>query len=531
MAGKYLIPRASAPFVDRSGNPTREWYSWLRALDIASESSSEVVQAEIEAIARALGSPDGSVAKIPPQQTGKIVSIDGYQSVQVIGPLEDGSVTLSLQGDTVSVPAMSFYGALDEFARGWQTFSANFAKLNNGDDTYSLDLADVEDTGTGALLAVTRDGKGRISGTRAATITGTAGRVTVAHGDASDGLPTIDLAEVSATSGGTLQLTEFDAYGRRAKQGAATTTDLAEGTNLYYTDERASAAAPVQSVNGQTGDISLDAADVGAATAAQGAKADTALQDAPNDGNTYGRKDGAWAVAAGGGGSLPPGYIDGLKMQWVSGTAITITSGAAYIESAGAVLMVSAAIAKAGLSLTASTWYHAYLYDNAGTPDIEISTAAPAAPYNGTARSKAGDASRRYVGSVRVLASGAIAKFAQSGGRISYEENIQSDVFSLVVAGSATTATTLTCAGATPTTATHVSLSVYNNSASVVCWLANADCNFSLGGGGNFLQIVGIRSTVGVDMPMAHDRSIQYVRSGSEAGGANVSAVGYLYER
>jgi len=413
--------------------------------------------------------------------------------------------------------------------------SANVTLRYTAGATITADLTDVTDSGTGALLAVTFDAKGRKTGTRPATITGTAGRVTVAHGDASDGLPTIDLAAVPDAGGGTLQRTAFDDRGRKTGSSAATTDDLPEGAaNLYYTDGRASAAAPVQSVNGQTGEVELDALDVGAATAAQGAKADTALQAVVAGANVMvNTTDPLRPVvsAASGGGAMPPGYIDGLTMQWVSGTAITITSGAAYIESAGAVLMVPAAIAKVGLSLTVSTWYHVYLYDNAGTPDIEISTAAPAAPYNGTARSKAGDASRRYVGSVRVLASGAIAKFAQSGGRISYEENIQSDVFALVVAGAATTATTLTCAGATPTTATHVSLSVYNNSASVVCWLANADCNFALGGGGNFLQIVGIRSTVGVDMPMAHDRSIQYVRSGSESGGANVSAVGYLYER
>ena len=39
-----------------------------------------------------------------------------------------------------------------------------------------------------------------------------------------------------------------------------TTTDIAEGTNLYYTNARASAAAPVQSVNGQTGAVDLSGA-------------------------------------------------------------------------------------------------------------------------------------------------------------------------------------------------------------------------------------------------------------------------------
>ena len=46
---------------------------------------------------------------------------------------------------------------------------------------------------------------------------------------------------------------------------ASTTDDLSEGAvNLYYTDGRAAAAAPVQSVNTQTGDVVLAASDVGA---------------------------------------------------------------------------------------------------------------------------------------------------------------------------------------------------------------------------------------------------------------------------
>jgi hypothetical protein len=105
------------------------------------------------------------------------------------------------------------------------------------------------------------------------------------------------------------------------------------------------------------------------------------------------------------------GYIDGLQMQWVSGTALTVSSGAAYIEGSAAVLNAPSAIPKTSLSLTASTWYHVYLYDNAGTPAVELVTTAPAAAYNGTARSKTGDTSRRYLGSVKTDSSGSIFNF------------------------------------------------------------------------------------------------------------------------
>ena len=50
------------------------------------------------------------------------------------------------------------------------------------------------------------------------------------------------------------------------------------GSYNDLTDKPAISAPPVDSVNGQTGTVVLDASDVGAATAAQGAKADSAIQ-------------------------------------------------------------------------------------------------------------------------------------------------------------------------------------------------------------------------------------------------------------
>ncbi|WP_414609315.1 hypothetical protein, partial [Stenotrophomonas pavanii] len=61
----------------------------------------------------------------------------------------------------------------------------------------TIGLKDVANSGTGTLLAVTRDGKGRVTGTRPATITGTANQIAVANGDAAAGLPTISLADLA----------------------------------------------------------------------------------------------------------------------------------------------------------------------------------------------------------------------------------------------------------------------------------------------------------------------------------------------
>jgi len=67
--------------------------------------------------------------------------------------------------------------------------------------------------------------------------------IDVAHGDGVAGNPAIGLAELADAGGGALQKTLRDDYGRLAGTSAATTSDLAEGGNLYFTDERADARA------------------------------------------------------------------------------------------------------------------------------------------------------------------------------------------------------------------------------------------------------------------------------------------------
>jgi hypothetical protein len=48
--------------------------------------------------------------------------------------------------------------------------------------------------------------------------------------------------DVTITTGGTLKLRAFDAKGRLSQEDNATTSDLPEGDNLYFTDARARAA-------------------------------------------------------------------------------------------------------------------------------------------------------------------------------------------------------------------------------------------------------------------------------------------------
>lgn len=91
----------------------------------------------------------------------------------------------------------------------------------------TADLTDLTDTGAGTLQAITRDSKGRITGTRDATITGTDGHIAVANGNASAGRPRVDLdasivalldflaaiaPDARATSDGSYRVTDSGAY-------------------------------------------------------------------------------------------------------------------------------------------------------------------------------------------------------------------------------------------------------------------------------------------------------------------------------
>lgn len=160
------------------------------------------------------------------------------------------------------------------------------------------------------------------------------------------------------------------------------------------------------------------------------------------------------------------GHIDGLQLEWLSNTGLRVTSGSAYIEGLGYAVEVATAIDNTGLSLTANTWHHLYLFDNAGTPDIEITTTAPAAAYSGTARSKAGDSSRRYMGSVRTKAGAAeVIQFIWSGGGPGIVQRYVSSTesTSILSGGTATSVTTVSAATLIPVTSRIGFLRLNNN--------------------------------------------------------------------
>lgn len=429
--------------------PSREWYRYFQAstqvnLDVGT------LRHDVDALTLRVTALEDA-----PPSSGDI-KITGTGSIYVSATAVK---VVSLEGDAEDPGFTTYYGTDVTGAKGWYAVSdalassGNIAKSTDAAGVTSFDLVDLADSGAGtALVKITRDAKGRLSGTS-----------------------------------------------------AATTTDLAEGSNLYFTDARVRATA-------LTG--------LSTATATPVTTTDSVLVG-------VGKLQAQITDNL-----LPPGYIDGLQMQWVSGAALTVTSGSAYIPGASAVLSSPADIAKTGLSLSASTWYHVYLYDNAGTPDVEIVTTAPAAPYNGTARIKTGDASRRYLGSVRTGSDTAIYNFVHASGRVLYRENIADGIlpFRVLSNGMSTTDTVISCTDVVPVTSKVATLRLQNTSTVGGFRVKQSDGTYS-SGPGPAAQTVSPGGLGIFDLPLNSSQQLIYFFLAAPSSGGYIDVCGYSFDR
>lgn len=231
-------------------------------------------------------------------------------------------------------------------------------------------------------------------------------------------------------------------------------------------------------------------------------------------------KDEAGLVTPMSGQPIPAGYIDGLKMEWVSGTQIRFTSGSAYIPSLGRALALAAAVTKTP-TLAASTWYHAYLYSNAGTPDVEVTTTAPDTPYSGTARTKAGDTSRRYIGSFRTDGSSLIYNFIVQGPQQIYMQEVPRSVSG----GTSTTFISVSLSALVPMVS-RSAIAAMTNNGSAAARFRPASSGFT-----GSTRMYGLTAGAFVVGPLPTDTS-QNIEYQVDAGGlANLDVIGFTVER
>lgn len=376
-----------------------------------------------------------------------------------------------------------------------------------------LDLATVIPTTGGTLQAITIDGYGRVTGTRLATITGTSQQIDVANGTAATGVPTISLADLPNSGVGTaIYKTTRDTKGRISGQVVATTDDLPESStpaNQWFTAARVRAVA---------------LAGLSTVTNAAITASDTVL-------SSLGKLQAQITALVSGQSALSAGAINGLGLGWVSGTSISVRAGVCALQS-GALVQFTSATTVSGLALSASTQYAVYAYLSGSTPSIEVSSTAPTSPYYGTARSKTGDASRRYLGSIITDASGAISQFSHSVDRGEITYTNPGNTRRVLSAGTATSATLVSCSSHIPLTAVSI-LARYLNTAPA------GSSNFYCGPGNATLTVnawsiavfPGSQAAFGY-CPVDSSGNIYYLNSATPtSGGGFVDILGYAFER
>lgn len=224
--------------------------------------------------------------------------------------------------------------------------------------------------------------------------------------------------------------------------------------------------------------------------------------------------------------TITKGHINGLVMQWVSGSQLTVTSGDAYIPSLSAIFQSSSSITKSSLSLSADSWYHVYFFSNSGTPDVEIVTTSPSAAYNGTARTKTGDSSKRYIGSVLTDSSGLVYRFAQNGNNIDYVVNLTTP-FRVLSGGMAQVRTNISLSGVIPVTSTYVVANTINNT-NIQVFIDIPEIGNS-GAVSRYTCLSNQRTPI---LAAVASRTLQYLYAAPPTGaGAFIDVWGYIYER
>lgn len=220
-------------------------------------------------------------------------------------------------------------------------------------------------------------------------------------------------------------------------------------------------------------------------------------------------------------------YIDGLQLVWQA-NSIFVGIGAAFIPGPLKVAETLSGVSVPLTGLTANTFYHLYLYLNAGVAAVELSATAPAA-YGSTAFIKTGDTSRRYLGSI--LASGATTayRFIHDGNRVLYNVgSIASAPFALLN-GTAIVDTVVNSSPAVPITATAVSVMISNGASASTVRLGNADMGTT--SSANHRQYVLSGQAQQLDILLTSVQQFSYIFDSTPSGSLTIRANGYIFKR
>lgn len=277
MSNPALQPRHTEPVVDpRSGIVTKAWADYFLRLS-TQQSSDDLAQLYQQLAGRVSELEEGGALGF---------QIFGQDSIILNGSTQPGSVLIiTLEGDQEAPADTSYYGTGPDGVKGWYPVSGTI-QVVDGELTKAVDA---------------------------------------------DGVTTLGLADVPDSGAGTLQKTQFDGKGRKTGTAAATTTDLPEGTNLYYTDARANARADARIAlqKGQPNGLAPLGPDSLVPPSFLPPYPSPGIPEAPADGQPYARQSSGWQALDG---PLSPYYL--LKFP-----ALTDQLGNVLTDQQGRVLL------------------------------------------------------------------------------------------------------------------------------------------------------------------------------------------------
>lgn len=189
---------------------------------------------------------------------------------------------------------------------------------------------------------------------------------------------------------------------------------------------------------------------------------------------------------------------------------------------------------------SANTWQHVYAYlsDDVGTVGLEASTTPPSVTYQGTARTKNGDATRRYLGSVYVGSDSKIVPFVHTapgaqGNEITYTAPYGvNGTPAITLLALVTTPTTYDCSTFVPVNVRRMLVQLDNTATSRV-YIGNSEMGATLSASA-YLVTVNAGNTDYMDILLDSNRAFQYAYAGSLlniTGGLNVRPRGFRFDR
>jgi len=218
-------------------------------------------------------------------------------------------------------------------------------------------------------------------------------------------------------------------------------------------------------------------------------------------------------------GGVSSGYVEGLIPVWLSSTSIFITPGSAYIPSLSKCL-VGTGVTLSGLSLPANTWCYLYIYNNNGVQAYTISTEAPSAPYSGTARTRPGDPSWRFLCALRTGSGGALRNFLWAADYVNYIDS--ATLYLILSASTVVGPVTVSAISAMPPTTRRALMQVY----SAVGNSFNMGLAFDT-------MLLSVQAATRVLAPVVSlpDQVFVYGHAGAVTGGTSLDVRGYGSER